>query len=160
MSRGPLLARVRRRHGVAAVELAFAMAASAALFPAVVAAGSVFLHYAALRKAVHEGARYVASLPPQALGTEAGASQAIAVARTIVTGTLAQAGLQTTLPPERIIITCNGVACDGTLPSTVTVSASVTLPLPPWLFDTSSSGTLQVPVIDTMRYAYYGSPNL
>ncbi len=159
MSRRSFPARMRRRRGVAAVELAFTMAACVALFPAVVAAGSVLLHYAALHKAVHEGARYIASLPPQALGTEAAASQAVTVARTIVTGTLAQAGLQVTLPPDRVIVTCNGAACDGTLPATVAVSASITLPLPAWLFY-SSDGTLQVLAFDSMRYAYHGSPNL
>ncbi|GAB2857283.1 hypothetical protein GCM10027277_27120 [Pseudoduganella ginsengisoli] len=145
------------QNGVAAIELALCLSACALLAPTVLALAGVFLHYAAMQKAVHEGARYMASLPPQALGTDAAATQAMAAARAIMVETARQAGLEVTLQPEQIIIECDGFACYGTLPSSIKVSAAINVPLSTELFSTETSGTVQVRASHTMRYGYAGN---
>lgn len=157
MKRPASLRSAARQHGVAAIELALCLAACVLLAPTVLSVSSVFLYYAAMHKAVHEGARYMAALPPQALNTEAAASQSMAAARALVTATAQQAGVQLTLPADRIVILCGNVACYGTLPSTVTVSAAISVPLPTELFSTDSSGAVQVESVHTMRYVYSGN---
>lgn len=148
----------RGRRGVAAIELALVMAACVALVPAVLSIGGIFQHYAVLHKAVQEGARAMAALPPQALSTEDAANTSMAMVRSLVAETARQAGLQVALTPAKVYIGCDDVICEGTVPaSTVTVSASIRVTVPAALFTTATSKTLLLQAVYTMRYGYPGN---
>ncbi|MRV71069.1 hypothetical protein GJ700_04965 [Duganella sp. FT92W] len=144
----------RARRGVAAIELALVLCASVLLAPALLSIGTVFLNYVALHKAVHEGARAMAALPPQALGNNAAIVQARAATAALVVATAQQAGLATPLTADIVFVGCDGVICNALPASTVTVSASVNVPMLPGLFSTVTSDTLQLQAIHTMRYGY------
>lgn len=143
------------RRGVAAVELALVMTGCVVLVPAVMSIGSVFQHYAALHKAVQEGARTMAALPPQALSTNAAAVDSMIMVRSVVLETARHAGLQASLAADKVYVGCDEVICEGTVPAaTVTVTASVKVPLPSAVFTTVSSNTILLQAAHTMRYGY------
>lgn len=148
-----------RRRGVAAIELALVMAGIGLLSPVILALASVFAQYAALNKAVQEGTRYMASLPPQALNSAAAAQQSAAAARALVLATMAGSGSSASLPSENIYVQCGAAACTGVLAATVHVSAAIAVPLPGSLFagGSNTDGQLLLATGHTMRYVYYGA---
>lgn len=143
------------RRGVAAIELALILSACILLVPAVLEIGGIFMHYAALHKAVREGARTMAALPPQALSTTGAASDSMAMVQSLVVETAQQAGLQASVAPDKVYVGCDKAMCEGTVPSsTVTVSASLRVSVPAALFNTEASGTMLLQAAHTMRYGY------
>lgn len=150
--------RQSRCRGVAAIELALVMAGIGLLVPSVLVMGSVFAQYAALNKAVHEGARYMASLPPQALAAST-APQSVTAARALVQATMTASGASASLPSENIFVRCGSGACFGLLPNTVNVSASIAVSLPGGLFmgGSDSGGLMLLQADHTLRYAYVGA---
>lgn len=143
------------RRGVAAIELALVVSACVLLVPAVLSIGGIFQHYAALNKAVREGARAMAALPPQALSTKTAAGTSMGMVRSLVVETARQAGLQESLAPETVYVGCDRVICQGNVPSsTVTVTAAVYVPVPAFLFTTATSDTMLLQAAHTVRYGY------
>lgn len=121
---------VCKRHfmrGIAAVELALILIFAIPLSVLLLTIGQVLLTYTVLQKGVHDGARYMAALPPLEMRNLAQVALADSAVRNIINDAVSNAHLGISIPAQKIIITCDSAGCGGNLPNVVSVIVQLRL---------------------------------
>lgn len=117
----------RRQRGIAAIELAIVAGVCCLLLPYMLVFGRVFWQYSVLQKAVHDAARYMASVPGRELGTEDGFTAARTRARAMVRAAAIAGRIDAPPPLETISVDCYQACMAGedAPPQTVRIYAAV-----------------------------------
>lgn len=119
-----------RQHGTALVETAIALPVLLTLLAGLALFGQALWQFNAMQKAVHDAARYMASIPVVEITNMERALSAKHTAQDMVRGAAIVAGIAVPPALESISVLCGSAsACAGssTKPSTVTVNVSVGL---------------------------------
>ncbi|WP_317203798.1 pilus assembly protein [Janthinobacterium sp.] len=120
--------RRRGQDGVAAVELAFLLPVVVLLMATLLLAGQMYWHYTVLQHAVHDAARYMATLPPAEISDATTGDGAAQAARAMVLAGVANAGLYAAPVASQINVLCDEGACGTGIPATIRVNARVDVP--------------------------------
>lgn len=120
--------RGRGEDGIAAVELAFLLPVIVLLMSTLLLVGQMFWHYTVLQHAVHDAARYMATLPQAEIGDATKGDNAVQAARAMVLASVAGAGLYAAPIAGQITVQCDDGNCGMAIPATVRVNASIDVP--------------------------------
>jgi Flp pilus assembly protein TadG len=110
--------------GIVAVEMAFILLFVLVLLPYPLFFGRVFWHYAVLQKVAHDAARYMSTIPAIDMKNAAKASQAAALAQSMVAAGTAGLG-----EPVGVNVMCDAATCGtfSVLPGQVRIIAGLSL---------------------------------
>ncbi len=124
--------RGRGQDGIAAVELAFLLPVIVLLMATLLLVGQMFWHYTVLQHAVHDAARYMATLPAAEISDASKGDSAVQAARAMVRAGAAAAGLYAAPVASQINVLCDEGSCGMGIPATVRVNACVDVPSLYW----------------------------
>lgn len=149
-----------RQGGMALVELALILLFGTVLIPAVLLLGRLFWQYGVLQSAVHDAARYLATLPAAEMSNSAQAYAAQGHAQQMVVDGAQAAGMGAAVGPWAVTVQCGSFNCGAggaVLPASVTVNVQVEVALFSGAVlgeDISSLGigTLRLAATATQRY--------
>jgi len=116
-----------RQRGIAAVELALLLTGSLLIVPCMLLFGRVFWEYTVLQKAVHDGTRYLASIPASDMTNASAYFAARAAARHIVLDAIVAGGLAALPDPELIQVACVPNCGSAALPDTIRLTVDLSV---------------------------------
>lgn len=117
---------IRRRRGIAAVEMALILPVFVLLLALPLFLGRALYHYQIMHRAAHDAARYLSSCAAPELRSPARTAAVVAAARAIATAELEGTAAGSGAPA--IGVSCDGAPCTGlALPTVITVQISTLL---------------------------------